>query len=165
MANPIFGKLLFQNATLFRHAMSLYPPLLGAGIRVKKVSRDFREVEVQLRSNAVNGNAFGTHFGGSLYAMVDPFYVLMFVANLGPDYVIWDLAAKIDFERPGRGTVSAKFSLKQDDIDRAIAATAGGEKYTPIYVVDVLDIRGERVATVEKRLYIRLRKPAADGSA
>jgi acyl-coenzyme A thioesterase PaaI-like protein len=160
MANPLFGKLIYGNATLFRHAMSLYPPLLGAGIRVSKVSRDFREVEVQLRRNRVNGNAFGTHFGGSLYAMVDPFYCLMFVANLGGDYVVWDLAAKIDFVKPGRGTVTARFTLTQDDIDRAITVTEGGAKYTPMYVVEVLDDNGERVARIEKTLYIRRRKKA-----
>ncbi len=160
MAKPLFGKLIYGNATLFRHAMSLYPPLLGAGIRVTKVSRDFRDVEVQLRRNRVNGNAFGTHFGGSLYAMVDPFYCLMFVANLGSDYVVWDMAAKIDFVKPGRGTVTARFTLTPDDIDRAITATEGGAKYTPMYVVEVLDDNGERVARIEKTMYIRRRKKA-----
>lgn len=165
MANRLFGQLIYRNATLFRHAMSLYPPLLGAGIRVKKVSRDFREVVVELRGNRTNGNAFGTHFGGSLYAMVDPFYVLMFVANLGRNYVIWDVAAKIDFERPGRGTVTARFALTQDDIDRAVTATAQGAKYTPVYVVEVMDGRGERVARIEKTLYIRAKRGAVPGAA
>jgi acyl-coenzyme A thioesterase PaaI-like protein len=160
MANPLFGKLIYGNATLFRHAMSLYPPLLGAGIRVKKVSRNFREVVVELRRNPVNGNAFGTHFGGSLYAMVDPFYCLMFVANLGSDYVVWDLAAKIDFVKPGRGTVTASFTLTQDDIDKARASTDGGAKYTPTYLVEVTDAKGECVARIEKTLYIRRKKPA-----
>lgn len=146
---------LFSNASFFRRFMSLYPPYLGAGVRVKSVSADFREVVVQLKLSSYNRNALGTHFGGSLYAMVDPFYVLMFIANLGKDYVVWDKSAAIAFEKPGKGTVTARFTLTQADIDAVKAATEGGAKFTPTYVVEVMGADGVRVARVEKELYFR----------
>lgn len=157
-AVDLLTSLLYRNAALFRLRMNLYPPYLGAGIRVARVSRDFREIDVQLHRQPGNANAFGTHFGGSLYAMVDPFYCLQFFAALGPDYLVWDKAAKIEFVRPGKGTVTAKFRITEADIEAAKAATATGAKYLPVFTVEVLDAKGERVATVTKELYIR-RKP------
>lgn len=146
---------LYRSAAVFRLRMNLYPPYVGAGIRVTRVSADFREIDVELRRQPGNGNAFGTHFGGSLYAMVDPFYCLQFFANLGPGYVVWDKAAKIEFVRPGKGTVRAQFRISEADIQAARDATATGAKYLPVFHVDVLDAGGEVVAKVEKELYVR----------
>lgn len=157
-AADLLASLLYRNASVFRLRMNLYPPYLGAGIRVAKVSRDFRSIDVQLRRQPGNANAFGTHFGGSLYAMVDPFYCLQFFACLGPGYLVWDKSARIDFLRPGTGTVTAKFRISEADIEAAREATASGAKYLPVFHVDVLDAKGEIVARVEKELYIR-RKP------
>jgi len=161
-AKDLLTKLIYGNATVFRRTMNLYPPFLGAGIRIARVSKDFREIDVELRRTRGNGNAFGTHFGGSLYAMVDPFYVLMFVAILGPGHLVWDKAAKIEFLRPGKGTVTAKFRLTDADIDAAREAIADGSKYLPVFTVEVRDAAGELVARIEKELYLR-RQPARKG--
>jgi len=145
----------FRSPQLFRRLMNLYPPFLGAGIRVVSVSDDFRAIDVALKLGLGNRNAFGTHFGGSLYAMADPFLALMFAANLGRDYVVWDQSAEIDFERPGRGTVIACFRLGEDDIAQARSVTADGSKYRPQFTVEIRDAQNKRVATVRKQLYIR----------
>ncbi|MBA4284368.1 MAG: tetrameric acyl-CoA thioesterase [Xanthomonadaceae bacterium] len=157
-AADLLSSLLYRNATVFRLRMNLYPPYLGAGIRVTRVSADFREIDVELRRSPGNANAFGTHFGGSLYAMVDPFYCLQFFAGLGSGYLVWDKAAKIEFVRPGKGTVRARFRISEADIQAARDATATGGKYLPVFHVDVLDAGGAVVAKVEKELYVR-RKP------
>ncbi len=163
-AGDVLSKLMYSNATVFRRAMNLYRPFLGAGISISRVSKDFRELDVQMKKLPGNGNAFGTHFGGSLYAMVDPFYVLMFVANLGPGYLVWDKSAKVEFLRPGKGTVKAKFRLSDADVAAAKEATATGAKYLPIFQVEVLDAKGDVVARIEKELYIR-RKPERKAKA
>jgi acyl-coenzyme A thioesterase PaaI-like protein len=157
-AVDLLSSLLYRNATVFRLRMNLYPPYLGAGIRVTRITKDFREIDVQLRRQPGNANAFGTHFGGSLYAMVDPFYCLQFFACLGPGYVVWDKSATIDFLRPGTGTVTAKFRITDADLEAAKAATATGAKHLPVFEVEVVDDKGERVARISKQLYIR-RKP------
>src|SRR6185503_9618316 len=77
-------------ARQLRNGMKWWPPFLGAGIRVKRFSDDFREVVVELKLGRLNRNAVGTHFGGSLYAMTDPFYMIMLLHNLGGDYLVWD---------------------------------------------------------------------------
>jgi acyl-coenzyme A thioesterase PaaI-like protein len=140
---------------LFRRALNLWPPFRGAGIRVTRVSPDYREIDVKLRLGLLNRNYFGTHFGGSLYAMTDPFHALMMVRNLGGDYVVWDRAGAIDYVKPGRADVFARFRLDAAAIEQARERTAGGEKHEPVFAVDVVDASGDIVATVRKTLYIR----------
>ena len=107
-----------------------------------------------------NRNAFGTHFGGSLYAMCDPFYAILLIPQLGPDYLVWDQAAQIDFVKPGRGRVTAHFEWTPAEIAEIRARTVQGEKYTPSKSLEILDAQGEVVARVVKTLYVRKRREA-----
>lgn len=150
----------FKKPWLFKTYLNFWGPYRGAGIRVAEIAADYSRIVVELRETRNNRNAVGTHFGGSLYSMCDPFYMLMFMARLGKDYVVWDKAASIDFQRPGKGTVHAVFTLTSEDVARVQAETANGARYTPTFVVEVLDAAGERVAKVDKVLYFR-RKDAA----
>jgi acyl-coenzyme A thioesterase PaaI-like protein len=140
---------------LFRRALNLWPPFRGAGIRVTRVSPDYREIDVKLSLRLLNRNYFGTHFGGSLYAMTDPFHALMMVHNLGRDYVVWDKAGAIDYVKPGRADVFARFRLDPAAIEQARLRTAGGDKHEPVFAIDVVDAAGDTVAVVRKTLYIR----------
>jgi len=79
-----------MNARWLRRGMRWWPPFLGAGIRVKGFADDFRDVVVELKLGRLNRNYVGTHFGGSLYAMCDAFYMIMLMHNLGGDYLGWD---------------------------------------------------------------------------
>jgi acyl-coenzyme A thioesterase PaaI-like protein len=142
--------------------LSLYPPYLGAGIRVK-ASPDLRTFEVRMRIRRWNRNYVGTHFGGSLYSMCDPFFMLILVEALGRGYVVWDKAATIRFLRPGRGTVRATFHVPLVRIEEIRAAVDARGKVEPTFQVDVLNDAGEVVAEVEKLLYVRLAKPRSDG--
>src|ERR1700740_1827477 len=100
-----------------RRWITLWPPFLGAGIRVKHIAPDMKAVDVEMKLRWWNANYVGTHFGGSLFAMTDAFYMLMVMANLGRDYVVWDKAAKIRYRKPGRGTVRAEFRLSDSQIE------------------------------------------------
>jgi hypothetical protein len=48
-------------------------PFRGAGIVVTALAADWRHARVVLRERALNRNYVGVHFGGSLFAMTDPF--------------------------------------------------------------------------------------------
>ena len=146
---------------LLLRLVNFWPPYLGAGIRVASVSPDARTVKVRLALNWLNRNLFGTQFGGSLYAMCDPFFVIILAQHLGPDYVVWDKAASIQFLRPGRGPVTATFHIPPETIDEIRAQADRGEKIEPIFQVDVLDDSRQVIAHVEKFLYVR-KKRAAD---
>lgn len=149
-----------RRARLLRFGLNLYPPYLGAGVRVRHISADFREVRVKMGLNLFNRNYVGTQFGGSLYSMTDPFFMLMLMENLGREYIVWDKAANIEFVSPGKGPVYAEFRIDQHLLDEIRAQTAGGEKYLPRLHAEVRDGEGTLVARVQKTLYVRL-KPRA----
>ena len=150
----------FGKAQLMRWFMTFYPPYLGAGVRVQHISDDFRDIQVSMGLSWYNRNYVGTQFGGSLYSMVDPFYMLMLMENLGRQFIVWDKAADIDFIAPGKGPVFARFSIDETLLDEIRRQTANGEKYLPQLQVDIHDGAGALVARVQKTLYVRL-KPQA----
>ncbi len=133
--------------------INFYPPLLGAGIRSRTI--DDLTIHVEMKLTAFNRNIVGVHFGGSLYAMCDPWFMLIMMRALGPDYIVWDKAASIKFVSPGRGTVKAVFQIPQERVDEIRAAADRGEKIEPTFPVDVLGEHGQVVAHVEKLLYVR----------
>ncbi|MEO6172933.1 MAG: DUF4442 domain-containing protein [Arenimonas sp.] len=144
-----------MKASRLRRMMNIWFPFLFSGIRVVKISDDFRYVKVQLRSHWYNKNYVGTHFGGSLFAMTDPFWMIMILRNLGDDYIVWDKAAEIEFVKPGRGLVTAEFKLEQRMLDGLIEAAAGNEKVLRWYEILVTDSQSDLVAKVRKQVYVR----------
>ena len=148
---------LARKARFLRWAMNFYPPYLGAGVRIQHIAGDFREVRVKMGLGWYNRNYVGTQFGGSLYSMTDPFFMLMVMENLGSDYIVWDKAASIDFIAPGKGPVYADFRIDEALLDEIRQYTAGGDKYLPQLHVDVHDGDGTLVARVHKTLYVRLK--------
>lgn len=150
----------FRSRTVkLRLFLNSYLPLLGAGIKVDFISEDFLAIDVRMPLHRGNKNYVGTHFGGSLYAMTDPFFMLMLMENLGNNYIVWDKAASIDFIAPGRGTVKAHFRLTQDEIERVRLAAESGKAVLPEYTVEVLGEDGLVVSRVLKTLYVRKKKP------
>jgi acyl-coenzyme A thioesterase PaaI-like protein len=143
---------------LIRWGINLWPPFLGAGIRVRRIAADWSEVRVELRQGLLNRNAVGTHYGGSLFSMTDPFYALMLLHNLGERYLIWDQAASIEFVAPGRGTVHAIFTVTRNEVESIRARAASGQKVLPEFDVEIRDAAGALVARVHKVLYVRLKE-------
>jgi len=133
--------------------INFYPPLLGAGIRSRTI--DELTIHVEMKLTALNRNIVGVHFGGSLYAMCDPWFMLIMMRALGPDYIVWDKAASIKFVKPGSGTVNAIFQIPQERVNEIRAAADRGEKIEPMFSVDVLGEQGQVIAHVEKLLYVR----------
>jgi acyl-coenzyme A thioesterase PaaI-like protein len=138
-----------------RERLNAYPPYAGAGIVVTHVAVDGSEIRVRMPLTERNRNLVGTHFGGSLYAMVDPHLMILLMRRLGPGYVVWDKSAAIDFRRPGRGTVHATIRVTDGEVDAIVAATANGDKHLPEWTLEIVDDDGGLVATVHKTLYVR----------
>ena len=151
------------SARTIRRVLNLWPPFLFAGIHVTTLSDDFRHARVELRMRPWNRNYVGTHFGGSLFAMTDPFWMLLAMHAIGRDYVVWDQAGSIEFVKPGRGTVSAEFRLEDSMLDELRAAAAGGDKVLRWFDAPVRDASGEVVAMVRKQLYVRRKRERRGG--
>ncbi len=144
---------------LARWSLNLWPPLAGAGIRVRSIAPDFREIVIEMPLRRYNRNSLGTHFGGSLYAMTDPFFVLMLTRNLGPDYVVWDRSACIDYIAAGRSRVRAVLRLRDEDLHSIRKMTDEGGKHLHLFHADVVDVENLLVARIEKLVYVRRRRP------
>ena len=141
-----------------RRLFNFWPPFLLSGVHVNRISHDWRQAQVELRMRPWNRNYVGTHFGGSLFAMTDPFWMILVMRSLGNDYIVWDKAAEIEFVKPGRGTVHAQFAVTDALLDEIRTATQNGEKHLRWLPVDVTDAQGEVVAKVRKQLYVRRKR-------
>ena len=146
------------DAEEIRRRLEAYPPYRGAGILIPYVAEDASEIRVELPLTDENVNLVGTHFGGSLYALVDPHLMILLKARLGPRYVVWDKEAHIYFRRPGTGTVRSTIRITDDEVEAIQAATADGGKHLPSWTLEIVDEEDEVVARVRKVLYVRLQR-------
>lgn len=128
---------------------------MGMGIKVRHIAQDFRAVDVEMVQRFWNTNYVGVHFGGSLFAMTDPFFMLMLLENLGPDYIVWDKAASIRYRKPAMGVVRAEFRLSAEQIDEVRQAAEAKAKVEPMFLVQIKDRSDEVVAEVERTLHVR----------
>ncbi len=135
--------------------VNLYPPYLGAGIRVTYPKRDTYTIVVRMKLRFYNRNLFGTQFGGSLYSMADPFFVFLLTRHLGPGYLVWDKKAEIEFLKPGRGPVTGRYHVPPEEIERVRLLAEAGETVEPVYVADIVSDEGEAIARVTKTLWVR----------
>ncbi len=137
--------------------ISIYPPYIGAGIRVR-FSADGKSIQASMKLKWFNRNYMGTHFGGSLYSMCDPHFMWLLIDNLGPDYMIWDRSAKIFFKQPGKGLVTAVFNIPEEQYQEIQREADEGKKVYPLFTANITDREGNIVAVVEKELYVK-KKP------
>ena len=141
--------------------MSYWPPYLASGVKVKSVNEDFTEIIVSMVQRKTNTNYVGSHYGGSLYSMCDPFFMFILLHHLKDDHIVWDQSASIDFIKPGHGTVTAKHYIPLEYIEKLKSQALEKFSLRPKFKVNVTDSSGAVVAKIEKTLYIR-RKDAKE---
>ncbi len=136
-----------------------FSPYRGAGIEIEKIDLKNYHIRVKMPLTIKNQNIVGVQFGGSLYSMVDPFYMLLLMHHLGPKYIVWDKAATISFLSPGRSTVYADIRLDAVEIEHVKDLA---KNYAPVYrnyTLSIFDDSGLRIAEVQKTVYIRRKNP------
>lgn len=143
---------------LLKLRINTYAPYIGAGIKIDHINLDQGLCVVSMGLNSLNKNIVGTQFGGSLYSMVDPFYMLMLMHQLGSSYVVWDKSSHIEFIAPGNSKVTARMKIPSSEIITIQELAKDGDPVFREYSVDIVDDQQKVIATVTKTLYIRLRK-------
>jgi hypothetical protein len=134
--------------------MRFWPPFLGAGIRVKKFNALGTDIIVQMKMRFWNKNYVGTHFGGSIYSMTDPFYMLMLMKALGKEYIVWDKSASIRYKIPAKGTLYAQFTLSPEQVNTIKLEVSERQKIESEFMVLITNEEGKTVAEVKKILSI-----------
>lgn len=137
---------------------NIWPPFLGAGISITKRSSDYRYMRVEMPLRFYNANFVGTQYGGSMFSMTDPFYMVMLLKNLGKEYIVWDKSASIRYLKPGKTRVHVEFHLTEELLENIKATVAENEKVDWPFTAKIKDINNEVVAEVEKILYIRKKR-------
>lgn len=140
--------------------MNVYPPFVGAGIRVRaeRSSAGGLAIVSEMRLRSWNKNFVGAHFGGSLYAMCDPFFVLILAERLGPGYFVIDQGATVQFKKLGKGAVRARFEVSDAEVEEIRDGAEKARSVSPKLTARVLDESGDVVAEIEKVLYVRKRR-------
>jgi acyl-coenzyme A thioesterase PaaI-like protein len=149
------GLLFDLRQRFLEKAINFYGPFLGAGVKLDDMSKDYRYAKVSMPLTFYNKNYMGTQFGGSLYSMVDPWYMLMLIKNLGKNYIVWDKGATISFKKPGKGKVFAEFHLNQEILDHITSTVETDTKMDYVFKVVVKDEEGKLICEVDKVVYIR----------
>jgi acyl-coenzyme A thioesterase PaaI-like protein len=129
----------------------------GTGARLRYIAADWSEVRLDLPLSWRTRNYVGTIFGGSMYAAVDPIFMIMLIRRLGPDFVVWDKAATIQFKKPGRETLHARFAVTDEELANIRTELDLQRSVDRTYLVELVDGSGTICATVEKIIYIRKR--------
>ena len=140
------------------HLIRFWPPYLAAGIAVHKFNEDITSITVRMKMWPWNRNYVGTHFGGSLYSMCDPWYMSILLEHMGSDFIVWDKEATIDFVAPGKGIMYATFEISVAKIAELKETAQDGKKLLPIFTTQILDTEGNTIAQLTKTLYIRKKR-------
>ena len=141
-----------------KRLLNLYPPYLGAGVKITHISEDWRELHVGMSLRWYNRNAVNTHFGGSLYSMIDPHLMLLLMQILGKEYLVWDKAADIEFIKASKKKVRTVIKITDKNLEDIALMTEEGEKYFPEFMLDVIDEDNELVARIKKTIYVKKKK-------
>ena len=143
---------------LLKWMLNLYPLYLGAGIKVTYISEDWKELHVSMSLRWFNRNAVGTHFGGSLYSMIDPHLMLLLMQLLGKEYLVWDKSADIEFVKASKKKVTSVLKVSNADLKVIRRSTINGEKYFSNFIVEIRDEDDDLVAKIKKTIYVRRKK-------
>ena len=134
---------------------NFWPPFFFSGIKIERIENHFKYVRVKLKLRFYNANYVGTQFGGLLFTMTDPFFMIMLIKNLGSDYIVWDKKASISYLKPGKTDVFAEFEITEEEILHIKQQTEEQGKMDWIKEVEIKDCDQQVIAKVEKVLYIR----------
>ena len=143
------------NTRLLRWRFNFFPAYRRTGARITYIARDLHEIHIKLPLTWRTRNYVGTMFGGSMYAAVDPVYMLMFIKLLGPEYIVWDKSATIRFKRPGRSTLRAKFVIGKSEPEEIRNELKGKDKLDRTYRLELVNEDGTACADIEKVLHFR----------
>ncbi len=99
----------------------------------------------------------GAQFGGALFTMGDPWFMMILVRYFGKEFKIWDKSATIHFRRRGRGTVKATFSMTEQQFAFIREKVSAEGKIHIILTTKIIDSEEEIVADIEKTIFIGLK--------
>lgn len=152
----VFHRLLGSPAA-FPWLTSLYPPLLGAGIRVRSMAPDWTRGELEMRIRPWTANHNGTAFGGALFSATDVLYGTMLAGQLGGRFRVATKEATIRFLRPGSGLLRCAVAVPHTEADRVRAILTTEPHVDVHHLARLRDDDGRVVCEAEHVLRVKRR--------
>lgn len=146
-------KMESSRSAWYRRVLNFWPCMWCSGGKVTFISSDFMELHVKLSLNMRTRNRVGTVFGGSIYSSVDPYFMLMFMENLGKNYVVWDKGASIKFVRPITNTVRCICLITDEMHNQVVNRINEMGEYTFEMPIQYVDENNTVYAVFTKTLY------------
>ncbi|TGK09712.1 DUF4442 domain-containing protein [Leptospira selangorensis] len=162
-SEPSAIKRILEKWKLFRFNRMIrknWPVYHRLGSRFEFVSENLLKLKVRFPFNNKTKGYNGLHFGGAIYAFVDPLYVYSLSENLGPEYLVLDTKAEIDFLKASNQDLIAETEISSEEIESIKEECKSKKKTTRIYSIEVLDPDGQKIAIVKKTIYIRKLNPS-----
>lgn len=153
---PIFetNRNFNEDSKMLVKTFNNIPAFIATGGEILFVSDDLLEVHLKfnLTENTMNYHKSG--FGGAIYSSLDPVYPLQLMSILGDKYVVWDLAATIDYLKPVFNDVYARFELTKEQIEIIKNKIELKNKCVVTLPVQYEDLSGNVYAKATKTIYI-----------
>ena len=141
-------------AIIRKTVFNLFPSYRRSGGRVCYISDNWKEVHIKLRYSWKTRNYVGSVFGGSIYAALDPIYMVQLICILGKNYVVWDKDATVKFIKPIKKTVYARFLISEEILQEIRETIEKEQKGNFVLQTQFEDAEGTVYALVEKTIYI-----------
>jgi len=142
-----------------RALLNRLPAYRRAGGKVTFIADDLTVARVRVKCNWLTYGQKGAIFGGSLYATIDPCYVIMLQWRLGGRYVVWDKRAVVEFKVPARSTLFADIACSHGDLASIRADVDKMGRAERVYFIELVDAAGVAHASCTKTVVIKRREP------
>ena len=123
------------------------------------MAEDFTFCEVQVRRWLLTRNLAGTTFGGAIFAAADPIYAVMLwqhFAHRGRPVEVWLRSAKVRYRKPAATTLTLRFRLAPEALERAEAALERDGRFVEAFSVEARDRDDALCAELETEVYVGL---------
>lgn len=151
-------KRVLRSPRLFAAAMSAYPPLFAAGVRVRDISDDWSSAHLILKVNRLNNNAHGAAFGRSLFSMTDAMFGTLVMQRLGREYEAWTRTGTFQYINPGRNNAHATVQITDAMVEQIKREIASDGFCNIPYTTVITNDDGSTVGIGQQELHCRLRK-------
>ena len=137
-------------------SLNLFPPLFFNRIHLKKISSDYKEINVILRRSFINKNYYKSIFGGSIFSACDPYFPIMYYHIFKKNkLIIWVKNAEIEYLNPARSNLKLNFKISNDHIDEIKLALKKHGKHEILNEVLALDNKNQICAKAKINVYLR----------
>ena len=143
---------------IVRLILNLFPPLLFNRISIQSIKKDFMEIKVRIRHSITNKNFHRTIFGGTIFSAIDPYFPIIYWQVFSRKKLpieVWIKRAEISYINPAETNLYLIFTLKEEDIQKALKGLQEDGRFQVWHEVEAVDENGIICAEAKVLVYIR----------